>query len=527
MMKKTLTMLAMLTSMCSSHAWANSQPIEPVLVPLKDKQQNINVQIGKYEVTVAEFTRFAKATNFKIDSECHLYNEKHTPEKKHGTWNNPDLTKAPYRPVVCLGAKDAMSYAAWLAKETGKPYRLATFNEWQLASVTRKNSRFDFGDDLQHNNICDYENVDDFAHNAGLKQHHGYRNRYGANCNDGATYHTVVGMYRPNTLGLHDIMGNVREITKTCLENNHKSTKSCEKYIIAGGSWHWLPNPKLLKNPMIFAGSIEGFRLVLDSEKPQRISEQTQSFIDGLAKAQQHALISHKRLKSLPNKVEGIIANIIDKQQVKVSWMPSNAKAVSYKLYRSYLDESGNLSRSMTKIAENITATEYIDKLPGNGAVSYQIFANNDIGESQPSKEVFIRQNQTFKIGQTIQAELYQSYYKAEVIKNEKSDTVLLSSNDGHYPPDMVTYDPAWLSYQFDSQLSDAAMLTMNIRGQDGAVVEFWQGKDLIAKVTLDDAREFNELSVAAQLNTGLEPIKIRSADDKYVILDWFKLHLP
>ena len=88
----------------------------------------------------------------------------------------------------------------------------------------------------------------------------------------------------------------------------------------------------------------------------------------------------------------------------------------------------------------------------------------------------------------------------------------------------MYPYSPTWLSYQFDSKHSGSAKLTLNARGQRGAVLEFWQGKDLIATVKLDGARELKQFSVAAQLNAGKEPIQVRGADNNFVILDWFTL---
>lgn len=521
---KSFATTVVLASISSINAWANSLPIEPVLVPLKSEQQNINVQMGKYEVTVEEFNRFAKATNFQIEGECHLYNEKHTPAKKHGTWNNPDLTKQPYRPVVCLGAKDAMAYANWLAIETGKPYRLATFNEWLLASKAGKTSRYSFGEDLQHSDICEYENVDDFAHNAGLKQHHGYRNRFGANCNDGATYHTVVGMYRPNNLGIHDIMGNVREVTETCFDNKTTPEGACSTYVVAGGAWHWLPHPEHIRNPMMFVGSIEGFRLVLDSSKSHSVSKQTQGFIEGLAKAQQQARVSHQKIKSLPNKVQSLRAELNQNKQVKVTWSPTTSNKVTYSVYRSYLDASGQISRKMVKVAEDIKAAVYEDKLPGKGVASYQVFANNNIGESQPSQEVFVGKNKTFTLGDTIQAEFYQNHQKAELISDTQQHSVFLSSNDGHYPPGMFPFSPAWVDYKFTSEYSGTAKLTMMVRGQRGAEFELWQGKDLVAKVELDDSREFKEISLSAQIKVGKMPIQIRGADNNFIMIDWFKL---
>ncbi|WP_286263769.1 SUMF1/EgtB/PvdO family nonheme iron enzyme [Thalassotalea atypica] len=521
-MKKSFALLAALVS--ASHAYASTKPIEPVLVPLVDQTQSIDIHMSKYEVTVAEFTRFANATGYQVKGECHLYNEKHTPNKKHGTWNNPDLTNEPFRPVVCLGATDAMAYADWLAKITQKPYRLAKFNEWKLAASAGQTSRFAFGDDLNHSDICDYENTDDFAHNAGLKQHHGYRHRFGANCNDGATYHTVVGMYRPNSLGLYDMMGNVREITQTCSETSKSQSSQCSTYVVAGGAWHWLPHPQHMKNDMVFVGSIEGFRLVLDSNETPAVTKQTQHFMSDLAKAQQQTEASHLQLKKLPLRVRSLRADLISDKQVKVSWSPSKNEDVTYTVYRSYLDVNGTLSREMTKLADNIKKSEYLDTLPSKGLASYQVFANNAIGESQPSSEVYVGQQAVFNVGERIQAEFYHQHHKAEVISKEEQQSVFLSSNDGHYPPGMFPYSPAWLSYELNSERSGTAQLKMNVRGHQGAVIEFWQGKSLIATVTLSGAREFSEVTVAAQLKAGNEPIQIRGADHNYVMLDWFEL---
>jgi len=521
-MKKTLTTLAILST---SYTWANTSPIEPVLVPIVNKIQNINIQMGKYEVTVEEFTRFANATGYQVKEACHLYNKNHTPAKTHGTWNNPELTENPYTPVVCIGAKDAMAYANWLATSTGKPYRLPEFNEWEFAASGGKVSRFDFGDDLNHSEICNYENVDDFAHNAGLKQHHGYRHNYGVNCNDGAIYHTVVGMYRPNTFGLHDIMGNVRELTKTCGVFNKNQPEQCLHNIVAGGAWHWIPNPQHLKNNMMFVGSIEGFRLVLDSAQTVPISKPTSAFIKDLKKAQNLVNIDHKKLKSLPKRPEHVKARLLENKKVKLSWLSTPNNKTTYDIYRSYLDYDGKHSRKMTKIATGIQGSQYLDELPDKNPASYQIFANNTIGESQPSKNISIGQHHTFEIGERIQAEFYHHHRKATILEKDKLQSVLLSPNDGYYPPDIIPNIPAWVTYPFNSSVSGKATLTMNMRGTKGAIIEFWQGKNLVAKAMLDGSRELKTKTIPAHLISGIEPIQIRGATSHSVILDWFEFN--
>ncbi len=62
-MKKFLTTLALLST---ANSWASSTPIEPVLIPITDQAKGINIQMGKYEVTIEEFTRFANATGHQV-----------------------------------------------------------------------------------------------------------------------------------------------------------------------------------------------------------------------------------------------------------------------------------------------------------------------------------------------------------------------------------------------------------------------------------------------------------------------------
>jgi len=521
-MKKLFVSIAMISA---TNAWAITTPIEPVLVPVIEPSQNINLHMSKYEVTVKEFTRFVNATNYQIKDKCHLYNEHHLPEKPEGTWDNEDLIKEPYRPVVCIGGNDAMAYAKWLAETTGKPYRLPEFNEWQFAASAGKKSRFPFGDDLGQSEVCDYENIEDIAANAGLKQHHNQRYRSSANCNDGAVYHTVVGMYRPNDLGLFDMMGNVRELMQTCKIYHEDQPEKCKGFVVGGSGWHWVPRPTNESDVMPFIGSIEGFRLVLDSANKPEMSKETEQFIAGLSKAQQKAKKEHQRLKQLPNAPTGVRAHLLENNQVKLTWSKAVSTNATYAVYRGYLDPAGKLSRKMEKVSEGITETSFVDQLPGAGAASYQIFAQNTVGESLPSATVHAGNHQTFHVGEQIQAESYYQHRNSVMLAKDERQSVLLSTNKEHYTPGLTPFIPAWAKYKFESASEAKAQLTVRARGGKGAELEFWQGNNLVAKLTLEGSREFTEQTIPAQLIASEEPLQIRQSNKQYIVIDWFKIH--
>ena len=522
-MKKKISLLMLLS--CTSF-YINAQPIEPVLVPISNAEKHIDLQMGKYEVTVKEFTVFAEETGFKTDKACHLYNADSHPSKPSGTWNTEDLISNPYRPVVCMGIKGALAYAKWLAEKTKKPYRLPTFEEWKFAASAGKKSRFAFGEDLQQTEICQYENVEDVANAAGLKLYHGDRHEYTVNCNDGAIFHTVVGMYRANQFGLHDMMGNVREYVADCVTYEDDNPEICKSRAVAGEGWHWVARPVdvLGTMPENFYGSIEGFRLVLDNNSSQPITETTKYFKKSLAKAQQTQRKQHLKIKSLPSAPEHLIAKLSGGNKVKLSWQSNDNVAESYSVYRQYLDPKNKISRKITKVADSVTKREFTDTLPGNGAASYQVFATNSVGESMASNEAFVGKHHSFSLDDKIEAEHYSLQKYAYIRSKESEESVYFDSNRGHYAPGRSPLLPAWVRFEFDSDYNGPAMLTMRLKARKGTQVELWQDYHLVGVVEANDNKEFTEYKVPVSVIAGNYPLEVRAGNKKRFQLDWLQL---
>lgn len=140
------------------------------------------------------------------------------------SWRNPLYQQSPQDPVVCVSWTDAVSYCNWLSTKEGLPvaydvksgdlldatgqsttdltkvrgYRLPTEAEWEYAARERgRKVRFGNGQDIARPaemNFNAAEGEFKYAENGKLL---------------GKT--TPVGRYKPNSLGLHDMSGNVWE----------------------------------------------------------------------------------------------------------------------------------------------------------------------------------------------------------------------------------------------------------------------------------------------------------------------------
>ncbi len=160
--------------------------------------------ISKYEVSFAEYGRFARATGRRLP-----HDEK---------WGRGD------RPVINVTWKDARAYAGWLSKQTGQRYRLPTEAEWEYAA--RAGTTTDYWWDI--------------AARATM-----------ANCfNCGSEWDgnssAPVGSFPANSLGLHDTAGNVQEWTEDCYypsyqgapaDGSARTRAGCTQYVARGGSY--------------------------------------------------------------------------------------------------------------------------------------------------------------------------------------------------------------------------------------------------------------------------------------------------
>ncbi len=197
--------------------------------------------IGKFEVTRGEYARFVAATNRTGGAGCKFYTGSKFVVDPTKSWRDPGYPQTDRHPAACISWEDAKAYAAWLATETGKPYRLPSEAEWEYtARAGTATARF-WGDDAA--GACRFANAYDRI-GARTKE---FPNMTPHDCADGRERTAPVGSYRANAFGVHDTAGNVWEWQEDCWHKTYEGAPSngsawigsgrCSQRILRGGSW--------------------------------------------------------------------------------------------------------------------------------------------------------------------------------------------------------------------------------------------------------------------------------------------------
>jgi formylglycine-generating enzyme required for sulfatase activity len=231
-------------------------------------------RMGKTEVTVGQFRRFAEATGYRTDSKRERGCVTVRPDGKWAeqsgrTWKNPGFRQTERHPVVCVSWTDAKAYVRWLSKQGLGVFRLPSESEWEYAARAGEGARYSFGDSQK--NLCSYGNIAD--NTAGGR----FPKWITGSCNDRALYPAAAGRYHANRFGLHDLHGNVWEWTEDCYHDSYSRAPAsqspwtaggCTRRLLRGGSW--ADGPRLARSSNRLSGrpgsrsDVVGFRIVHD-----------------------------------------------------------------------------------------------------------------------------------------------------------------------------------------------------------------------------------------------------------------------
>ena len=215
----------------------DERPVHTVTVP--------SFMMGKHEVTVGQFRRFVKATEYRTDAErnsdgkegCSIYTRDGWKWTWGRSWRSPGYSVEDDHPVVCVSWNDAQAFIEWLTEQTGESYRLPSEAEWEYATRAGSTTKYHFGD--SESQLCRYANHADSSTNFE------WQNK---SCSDGVGTRTAeVGRYQPNNYGVHDVHGNVNEWLQDCWNENYRGAPvdgsvwelgDCSRRVIRGGSWY-------------------------------------------------------------------------------------------------------------------------------------------------------------------------------------------------------------------------------------------------------------------------------------------------
>nr|VFJ89634.1 MAG: Formylglycine-generating enzyme, required for sulfatase activity, contains SUMF1/FGE domain [Candidatus Kentron sp. H]VFJ96696.1 MAG: Formylglycine-generating enzyme, required for sulfatase activity, contains SUMF1/FGE domain [Candidatus Kentron sp. H]VFJ97617.1 MAG: Formylglycine-generating enzyme, required for sulfatase activity, contains SUMF1/FGE domain [Candidatus Kentron sp. H] len=159
--------------------------------------------LGTYPVTFTEYDRFCAATGRK---------------KPGDSWGRER------HPVINVSWQEAREYCAWLSRETGHRYRLASEVEWEYAARAGTRTRYWWGDEPGANRAnCD-----------------------GCGSQWDGRQTSPVGSFAANPFGLYDTAGNVWEWTLDCWHEEYRGAPTdgypweagdCSRRVIRGGAW--------------------------------------------------------------------------------------------------------------------------------------------------------------------------------------------------------------------------------------------------------------------------------------------------
>ncbi|MEM7468576.1 MAG: SUMF1/EgtB/PvdO family nonheme iron enzyme, partial [Pseudomonadota bacterium] len=169
--------------------------------------------ISVNEVTIAEYTRFAKANGRIVHKS-----------------NTQEPTK---HPVVFVSWNDAVAYAQWLSVQSGGKYRIPTEAEWEYAARGGTATSYWWGRYLGSDNAhC-------FACETGLDPR----------------LPTRIGRFKANPFGIFDTAGNVQEWVYDCYHKNYEGAPNdtsafaggdCSVRVVRGGAYS--SGPKALRS---------------------------------------------------------------------------------------------------------------------------------------------------------------------------------------------------------------------------------------------------------------------------------------
>lgn len=245
---------------------------------------NLPFALAVTEVSVAAFQAFIDQSGYRTQADdvgaSTIYDERtgRMLERKRINWryDHAGGKAALDLPVVHVSWNDAHAYAAWLAAQTGRPYRLPTEAEFEYALRAGSTSRYAWGDEEPARTLGNFAGSEDRSASGRnwVKSFAGYA--------DGFWGPAPTGSFPRNAFGLFDLEGNVSEWVEDCWHESYRRAPvdgsawvnpGCTQRVGRGASWASAPDQVRSANRLKLAPDTTnarlGFRVALTLDVPR------------------------------------------------------------------------------------------------------------------------------------------------------------------------------------------------------------------------------------------------------------------
>ena len=232
--------------------------------------------LGRTEVTRDQYEAFVADTHRPDPSSCAAADVKtHAWSPRAGlSWRDPGYPQTGSHPAVCISHDDAVAYAAWLARKTGKRYRLPSEAEWEYAARAGTRTAWYWGEAPEAG--CERANIISSGTIAAIGSPPYWKDKLA--CQDSRAHSMPVARFAPNGFGLYDMIGNAFEWVADCASDDHvgaptdgsaRQGTDCDRRFLKGGGFHtpiWLTRAAVRGLPLksdLHMNTI-GFRVARD-----------------------------------------------------------------------------------------------------------------------------------------------------------------------------------------------------------------------------------------------------------------------
>jgi len=209
--------------------------------------------LGLKEVTVNQFRQFFESSRYRTQAErtgsSRVYDERsgRMTDRDGINWrhNFEGKTADGDDPVLHVSWHDAQAYVQWLSEQTDRTYRLPTEAEFEYAIRAGSVTRYWWGEKRPESVV---ENLTGRGESSksGRQWSSGFR-RY----DDGYWGPAPGAPFQANSLGIHDMAGNVSEWVEDCWHQTYALAPvdgsawvnpGCTRMVVRGGYWASAPD---------------------------------------------------------------------------------------------------------------------------------------------------------------------------------------------------------------------------------------------------------------------------------------------